>query len=282
MIASRPNRPTPPWKRRLHQVIFESDTRAGKTFDLLLLLAIVLSVMVVVLDSVASLRDRYGGLLEGIEWAFTILFTLEYLLRLLSVRRPLRYATSFFGLVDLGAILPSYLGLLVAGAHYFLVIRMLRLLRVFRILKLTEYLHESRLLQRALWASRRKISVFLLTVIILVLIIGSSMYVIEGETNGFTNIPTSIYWAIVTMTTVGYGDLSPQTGLGQALASIVMLLGFAIIAIPTGIVTMELARPTAISNQACPVCGRTGHDHDAAFCKWCGGNLEVTPPAADE
>jgi voltage-gated potassium channel len=261
------------WRQQLHEVIFESETRAGKAFDLLLLATITLSVAVVILDSVASMRVTYGGLLVGLEWTFTILFTLEYLLRLLSVRRPLRYAASFFGLVDLLAILPTYLSLLVPGVQYFLVIRLVRLLRVFRILKLTEYLHESSLLWRALVASRRKISVFLLAVIILVIIIGASMYVVEGEASGFSNIPISMYWAIVTLTTVGYGDIAPATALGQALASIVMLLGYAIIAIPTGIVTMELARPTAISNQACPVCGRQGHDQDAAFCKHCGGAL---------
>jgi voltage-gated potassium channel len=261
------------WRQRLHTVIFESETRAGKAFDLLLLATISLSVVVVILDSVAHMRARYGGLLVGLEWTFTILFTLEYILRLISVRRPLRYAASFFGLVDLLAILPTYLSLLIPGVQYFLVIRMVRLLRVFRILKLTEYLHESSLLWRALVASRRKISVFLLAVMILVIIIGASMYVVEGEASGFSNIPISMYWAIVTLTTVGYGDIAPATALGQALASIVMLLGYAIIAIPTGIVTMELARPTAISNQACPVCGRQGHDQDAAFCKHCGGAL---------
>ncbi|HYF63449.1 MAG TPA: ion transporter [Herpetosiphonaceae bacterium] len=253
--------------------MFESETRAGKTFDLLLLGAITLSVIVVILESVAGIRAAYGGLLVSLEWVFTALFTLEYVLRLLSVRRPLRYAASFFGVVDLLAIAPTYASLLLPGAQYFLVIRMVRLLRVFRILKLTEYLHESSLLWRALVASRRKISVFLLAVVILVIIIGASMYVVEGEASGFSNIPVSMYWAIVTLTTVGYGDIAPATTLGQALASIVMLLGYAIIAIPTGIVTLELSRPAAISNQACPVCGRQGHDLDAAFCKHCGGAL---------
>ncbi len=273
MAAHDQQYPDRHWRQRLHEIIFESETRAGKIFDLLLLGLIILSVVVVLLDSVPSQQAAYGDLLVGLEWVFTLLFTLEYILRLLSVRRPLRYATSFFGLIDLLAILPTYISLLVPGTQYFLVIRMVRLLRVFRILKLTEYLHESSQLWRALVASRRKISVFLLAVIILVIIIGASMYVVEGADSGFSNIPISMYWAIVTLTTVGYGDIAPVTALGQMLASIVMLLGYAIIAIPTGIVTLELSRPTAITNQACLVCGRQGHDQDAAFCKYCGGGL---------
>lgn len=273
MIRHSEQYPLPRWKQRLHEVIFESDTRAGKAFDLLLLVAIALSVVTVMVESVAGMRAAHGPLLVAIEWGFTILFSLEYGLRLLSVRRPGRYAASFFGIVDLLALLPTYLSLLIPGTQYLLVIRMVRLLRVFRILKLAEYLHEGSMLQRALWASRRKISVFLLTVSILVTIIGASMYVVEGEAHGFINIPVSMYWAVVTLTTVGYGDLAPKTGLGQMLASIVMLMGYAIIAIPTGIVTMELTRPRPVSNQACPVCGREGHDADADFCKYCGGAL---------
>ncbi|HEY1016182.1 MAG TPA: ion transporter [Herpetosiphonaceae bacterium] len=273
MASTGPPSSLPPWKHQLHEVIFESETRAGKAFDLCLLVTITLSVITVILDSVAGIRTSYGPLLLGLEWGFTLLFSLEYGLRLLSVQQPGRYATSFFGIVDLLALLPSYLSLLIPGTQYLLVIRMVRLLRVFRILKLVEFLHEGRMLQRALVASWRKISVFLVTVLILVIIIGASMYVVEGEAHGFTNIPVSMYWAVVTLTTVGYGDLAPKTGLGQMLASVVMLLGYAIIAIPTGIVTMELTRPRPLSNQACLVCGREGHDADAAFCKYCGGAL---------
>jgi voltage-gated potassium channel len=259
----------------LHEIVFESDTFAGKAFDLGVLLCISASVLIVMLDSVPRLRASYGPTLILLEWGFTVLFTIEYGLRLASVGHPRRYATSFFGIVDLISILPTYLSLLFPGTQYLLVIRILRLLRIFRVLKLAEYLHESGMLGRALWASRRKISVFLLTVITLVVIIGTLIYVVEGEEHGFTDIPTSIYWAIVTLTTVGYGDLAPQTALGKALASIAMLLGYGIIAVPTGIVTLELTRAatTVVSGQACPICGAEGHDADAAHCKYCGGKL---------
>jgi voltage-gated potassium channel len=265
----------PRWQRRLHEIVFESDTLAGKAFDLGVLVCIFASVLVIILDSVPQIRAEYGPTLARLEWGFTILFTIEYGLRLVSVGNPRRYAVSFFGLVDLLSILPTYLSLLIAGTQYLLVIRILRLLRIFRVFKLAEYLHESGMLSRALWASRRKISVFLLTVITLVVIIGTLMYVVEGEANGFTDIPTSIYWAIVTLTTVGYGDLAPKTALGKALASIAMLLGYGILAVPTGIVTMELARATtgAVSGQSCPVCGAEGHDANALYCKYCGGKL---------
>jgi voltage-gated potassium channel len=263
------------WRHKLHEIIFEADTPAGKAFDVTLFVMILLSTLVVILESVASLRLRYGPLFIALEWGFTVLFTVEYLLRLLCVSRPLHYMFSFFGLVDLLAILPTYFSLLVPSSHYLLVIRIVRLLRIFRVLKLGEYLREASLLQQALIASRRKISVFLLTVSLLVIVIGTVMYVVEGERNGFINIPTSIYWAIVTLTTVGYGDLAPKTTLGQLLASVVMLLGYGIIAIPTGIVTLELSRASRgpISTQACPHCGRQGHDYDAGYCKYCGGTL---------
>jgi voltage-gated potassium channel len=263
------------WRDRLYEVIFEADTPAGKAFDVLLLWSIVLSVLVVMLESVASIRARYGDALYAVEWGFTILFTIEYLCRLVSVRRPLRYATSFFGVVDLLSIIPSYLSVVLAGSQYFLVIRILRLLRMFRILKLGEYLQEADVLLQALRASRPKISVFLFTVVTLVVIIGAIMYVVEGEESGFTNIPTSIYWAIVTLSTVGYGDIAPVTTFGKALASIVMLLGYGIIAVPTGIVTVELSRASqpAVSTQACPNCGAEGHDLDAVHCKYCGAQL---------
>ena len=266
--------PQTPVRKRLHEIVFEADTRAGKTFDIVLLWLIVSSVVIVMFESVKSFRDAYGEAFYYLEWMFTVLFTLEYLLRLISVRRPLKYIFSFFGIVDLLAIVPGYLSLLVPGTQYLLIIRILRLLRIFRILKLTEYITEARVITSALSASRKKISVFLLTIVAMVTVIGSLMYVVEGEGNGFQDIPTSIYWAIVTITTVGYGDLSPQTALGKMLASIVMILGYAIIAVPTGIVTAELTRThRRLSTQVCPECHLQDHDADAVFCKSCGARL---------
>ncbi len=268
--------PTTRRRKRLHEIIFEADTRAGRLFDLALIWLILLSVATVILESVRSVRVRYGDLLYVLEWLFTLLFTVEYLLRLVSVRRPLRYATSFFGVVDLLAIIPTYLSIFVPGSQYLLVIRILRLLRVFRLLKLSEYVAEADTLRRALRASSRKISVFISAVLLLVVIIGALMYVIEGEAHGFTSIPVSIYWAIVTLTTVGYGDLSPRTPFGQILASVVMVIGYGIIAVPTGIVSVELAhagREQRITRQSCPSCGAEGHDPDALCCKYCGANL---------
>ena len=269
------SRPPGPLRARLHQIIFEADTHEGRLFDLLLLVAIVSSVAVVLLESVASVRARVGPTLRGLEWGFTILFTIEYLLRLASVGRPLRYARSALGIIDLLAILPSYIGLLFPGGQSLLVIRLLRLLRVFRVLKLAEYLRESRTLVQAMRASGRKIAVFLLAVITIVVVVGTLMYVIEGERHGFTNIPISIYWAVVTLTTVGYGDLAPATTMGRALAVVLMLTGYGIIAVPTGIVTAELTRAVAqpISTQACPSCGAGGHESDAVYCRRCGNRL---------
>lgn len=268
-------KPKHPWKARAHEVIFEADTRAGRLFDVALLLCIVLSVAAVLLESVPSVRQSYGVWLKTTEWVFTILFTVEYFLRLWCVGRPMAYATSFFGLVDLLAILPNWLSLLLPGAQYMLVIRGLRLLRVFRVLKLIQYLTEANHLLRALRASRRKILVFLLAVLTLVLLFGAVIYLIEGEENGFSSIPLSMYWAIVTLTTVGYGDISPQTWLGQAVASLLMILGYGIIAVPTGIVTFEMARTPEreVSTQACPECAAEGHDPDAVHCKYCGARL---------
>ena len=262
-------------RARLHSIIFEAETPEGRLFDVLLLVAILSSVVVVLLDSVASVRARVGPELRALEWGFTILFTIEYLLRLASVRDPLRYARSLFGLIDLVAILPTYLSVLLPGAQSLLVVRLLRLLRVFRVLKLAEYLRESRTLLQALRASRRKIFVFLLTVVTIVVIVGSLMYVIEGEAHGFTSIPLSIYWAVVTLTTVGYGDLAPATTLGRALSILLMLTGYGIIAVPTGIVTVELTRASAqpVSTQACPGCGLAAHEHDARYCRRCGTKL---------
>ena len=266
--------PRPRWRARLHEIIFEADTRAGRAFDLTLLAAILLSVIVVVLESVAEIRQQYGPLLRVVEWTLTLAFTVEYMLRLIAVDRPVRYATSFFGVVDVLAVVPTYLALVVPDTQSFMVIRAIRLLRVFRVLKAAQFLSEAQLLMTALRASRRKITVFLGAIVTIVLIVGALMYVIEGEEHGFTSIPTSMYWAVVTMTTVGYGDIAPRTPLGQLVASLLMILGYAIIAVPTGIVSVELAnagRP--VSRQACPACGVEGHDFDAAHCKYCGARL---------
>jgi voltage-gated potassium channel len=265
-----------PWQKALHEVIFEADTPMGKAFDVILIASIALSVLAVMIDTIHSMNERYGSFLYGVEWFFTILFTVEYVLRLLCVGRPIRYAVSFFGIVDILAIAPTYLSLVLAGSQYLIVIRVLRVLRVFRVLKLAEYLGEAQVLQKALLASRRKITVFLITVATLVVILGSLMYLIEGEANGFTSIPLSIYWAVVTLTTVGYGDISPHTTWGRGLAVIVMILGYSIIAIPTGIFTAEFAqaaRKKGVSTQSCPQCSAEGHDPDAKFCKFCGEGL---------
>jgi len=248
----------------------------GKVFDEVLMLSIVLSVLAVMLDSVHSIRDVYGPFLYKVEWFFTLLFTVEYILRLVCVGRPLRYATSFFGFVDLFAILPTFLSLLIPGSQYMLVIRTLRVLRVFRVLKLAEYLGEAHILMRALRSSRRKITIFLFAVFTLVVILGSLMYLVEGEQNGFTSIPRGVYWAVVTLTTVGYGDIAPKTALGQALATVVMITGYGIIAVPTGIVTAELtsaSRVEKVSTQACPECSVEGHDVGAVYCNQCGAKM---------
>lgn len=266
---------TAPWRSKTHEIIFEADTRAGKWFDIILILTILLSVIVVMLESIPAIRNLYGFELYIAEWCFTILFTIEYFLRLASVGRPLKYAFSFFGIVDFVAIMPTYLSLFFPGTHMLSVIRILRVLRVFRVLKLVQYLGEAQLLITALKASRRKITVFLMTVLTLVIIFGSIMYLIEGSDSGFVSIPGSIYWAIVTLTTVGYGDITPQTGLGQMISAIVMILGYSIIAVPTGIITAEITQTAKkhISTQACPQCSLEGHDNDAKFCKYCGAHL---------
>jgi voltage-gated potassium channel len=275
MTESLKNRLISEWREQMHEVIFEADTPAGKAFDVVLIVCIFLSVMVVMLESVAGLRRSYGAILFTAEWIFTVLFTVEYLLRLAIVKQPLRYATSFFGVVDLLAVIPTYVSLFIPGSQYLLSIRIFRLLRIFRVFKLSAYLTEAQVIMTALKASRRKISVFLFAVITIVVTIGSLMYVIEGEKSGFINIPTGIYWSIVTLTTVGYGDLSPQTPIGKVLASLVMIMGYGIIAVPTGIVTAELAQigKKPVSTQACRVCGAEGHDKDAGYCKYCGANL---------
>ncbi|AKB32096.1 Potassium voltage-gated channel subfamily KQT [Methanosarcina siciliae HI350] len=262
------------WRNTLYTIIFEADTPAGKLFDEVLILTILLSVIVVMLDSVSGIAAVYGGLFHILEWIFTILFTVEYFLRLICVGRPLRYATSFFGIIDLLAILPTYLSLLLPGSRYLLVIRSLRLLRIFRVLKLVQYVGEADLLIKALRASRRKITLFLFAVLNLVVILGSLMYVIEGAESGFTSIPRSIYWAVITLTTVGYGDIVPVTNLGQALASVIMIIGYSIIAVPTGIVTSEITFASKnLNGRVCQNCSFEGHASDAKFCKRCGAEL---------
>ena len=269
--------PISPWRRRMHEVIFEADTPAGKAFDVALLLVIVASVAVVMLDSVAGIHQRYETPLLIAEWAITILFTIEYIARLMCVAAPLRYATSFYGLVDLLAVVPTYLSVFFAGSQSLLVIRALRLVRVFRVFKLTHYSSEALALMRALHETRQRITVFLVVVLALILIIGATMYLIEGgrPDSEFTSIPRSVYWAIVTMTTVGYGDIAPRTVLGQTLAAAVMILGYAIIIVPIGVFSAELiaVRRRETSNQACPSCSAEGHDMDAKYCKYCGSML---------
>jgi len=264
------------WRNRLRIIIFEADTPAGKAFDVALLVCIVLSVMAVLLESVASIRSSHGVALRNVEWAFTVLFTVEFVLRVICVGRPTSYIFSFFGIVDLLAVVPTYLSLFLAGPRYSLiVIRALRLLRIFRVLKLVQFLGEANHLMAALKASSRKIIVFLGAVLTVVIIIGSLMYLIEGEAGGFTSIPAGIYWAIVTMTTVGYGDIAPISVPGKLLASLLMITGYGIIAVPTGIVTAELTnlRKTSVSTRTCPECAREGHDSDSHFCKFCGSRL---------
>jgi len=262
-------------KEKLYIIIFHANTPAGKWFDVILIVCILLSVIAVMLDSVSSFNRVHGTFLYSVEWFFTILFTIEYILRLACVRTPMKYATSFFGIVDLLSVLPTYLSIVIPGSQYLIVIRVLRVLRIFRVLKLVQYIREANLLIKALRASSRKIIVFLFTILTLVIIFGSLMYLIEGAENGFTSIPRSVYWAIVTLTTVGYGDISPQTGIGQALASLIMIIGYSIIAVPTGIITMEISRAAQRQNihDVCPSCGAANHDNDAAYCKYCGKKL---------
>ena len=280
MTSPLENPPLSPWREKLRVIIFEADTPAGKAFDVGLLMAILLSVLAVLLDSVTTFRSQHGQLLTSAEWIFTLLFTVEYALRLICSPRPLHYARSFFGVVDLLAILPTYLSLLFPGAESMIVIRGLRLLRVFRVFKLGQFLGEASLLRNALASSRHKITVFLGTIAILVTILGAAMYLIEGEENGFTSIPVAIYWAIVTMTTVGYGDMAPITVSGKVLASIVMIMGYSIIAVPTGIVTAEIVETAAasrrITTRSCPNCLSEGHDRGATYCKDCAAPLEVS------
>lgn len=266
-----------PWRESLNTIIFGSETRLGRAFDVILIISIIVSVFSVVIGSVDKFYKEYWEILFYIEWFFTLLFSLEYTLRLISVRRPLLYARSFFGIVDFLSIIPTYLSFLFPSIKYMLIIRMLRLLRVFRVLKLVAYMDEAQVLMSALNKSWRKILVFLFAILALVIIFGSLMYVVEGKEAGFTSIPKSIYWTIVTLTTVGYGDIAPQTPLGQMIAAFIMIMGYGIIAVPTGIYSAELVKtfkPDRINNDACPDCGKTGHDYNADFCKYCGHVLD--------
>lgn len=264
-----------PWQQRLHNIVYENNTAAGKAFDIALLVLIFTSILVVMLDSIEKWHRQYGHVFIALEWIFTGLFTIEYILRLICIKKPLRYVVSFLGTIDLLAIIPSYLSVFFAGASSLLVFRSLRLLRVFRIFKLTHFITEMQFLGTALKASLKKISIFMCIVLMLVIIFGSVMYLVEGRRNGFTSIPQSIYWAIVTITTVGYGDISPVTPLGKFIAGIIMLMGYGIIAVPTGIVTREMisAAKKDPHTEACPACGRESHDADAKYCKYCGARL---------
>jgi voltage-gated potassium channel len=272
-------KPPAGWRRRLYNVIFEADTAAGRNFDIALVIAILLSILVVVLDSVPRIHSVHSGTMNALEWGITFLFTAEYIARLACVRHPLRYATSFFGIIDLLSVLPTYCSLFVPEAAALLDIRILRLLRVFRIFKLTLYIDEYTMLGGALRASGRKILVFLSVVLMAVLILGTVMYVVEGPKHGYTSIPVAMYWATVTMTTVGYGDITPQTGLGKTIASFMMLLGWGILAVPTGIVTAEMTSMRLGKGsraRTCPACESGGHESKARFCKDCGTEL---PPS---
>ena len=277
----------PKWRTELHNIIFEADTPAGRLFDIVLLILIALSILVVMLESVNSIDAKYHDTIIAIEWVLTIFFTLEYILRILAVKKPMKYVTSFYGVIDLLAILPTYLSIFFVGSKGFIVIRALRLMRIFRVLKLVRFSNASTTIKNALIASRYKIIVFMIFVVTLITLIGSLMYVIESPTNpGFDSIPKSIYWAIVTLTTVGFGDITPQTGLGQFLASVIMILGYGIIAVPTGIVTAEFskgdtAEAKTISqshdfkhmNYACISCGAENHQRGAKYCYKCGHDL---------
>jgi voltage-gated potassium channel len=269
-------RPLAGWRLRLYTIIFEADTRAGRIFDLVLIGLILASVGVVVLDSVASVHQRHGVWLKALEWFFTLVFTAEYLARLACVQHPWRYARSFFGIIDLLAILPAYLAVLVPEMHALIDVRMLRLLRMFRLLKLTAYVSEFGALYRALRASRRKILVFLSFVLLVVMVMGTLMYVVEGPANGFTSIPVGVYWAITTMTTVGFGDVTPKTDLGRFIASLMMLMGWGTLAVPTGIVSAELvghATRREPTTRTCHACLSEGHSPTAKFCRDCGAPL---------
>ena len=280
------NSPKNNWKIKLHEIIYEADTPAGKLFDVILLITILASIVLVMLESVKSIDSKYHDILNISEWIITILFSIEYIARIISVKKPLNYITSFYGIIDLLSTAPKYLSILFSGTHALVALRALRLLRVFRILKLGRYLGASNTLVSALKASRAKISVFLFAVLIVAIILGTIMYMIEGEENGFTNIPKSVYWCIVTLTTVGFGDIAPQTPLGQFIAALVMILGYGIIAVPTGIVSAEYTsqkkdvtnsktNDVHLNTQSCPNCSAEKHKDNAEFCYNCGHKLNV-------
>lgn len=272
------------WKAKLHEVIYEADTPMGKWFDLVLLVVIILSVVLVMLESVKEFDARHHAILLALEWIITIFFTIEYLARIICIRKPFQYIFSFYGIIDFLATIPLYLSYLIAGSQVLLAVRALRLLRVFRILKLVQFIGEASQLKEALKASRAKIAVFIYVVLILSVILGTVMYLIESDQAGFTSIPRSIYWTIVTLTTVGYGDIAPQTTVGQLIATIVMILGYGIIAVPTGIVTVEFAKQggkkepgkgpdVQLNTQSCLTCGAEGHRDEARYCYNCGSPL---------
>ena len=272
------------FKQSLHTVIFETDTKAGQRFDLVLIVVIMISVIVLMLESVQSVSSQYYDQLRWLEWVFTIIFSVEYALRIYCASNRIRYLRSFYGIIDLLAILPTYLSLFITGANYLFVVRLIRVMRVFKILHLVRYLSETNILLRALLSSWRKVFVFFVFVLILATLFGSIMYVVEGAHNGFTSIPKSIYWTIVTITTVGYGDITPHTVIGQAIAALAMLTGYSIIAVPTGILTAELSREMQRSRIQiqCKACGKVGHDQDAVFCKSCGHKLPFTTDDEDQ
>jgi len=265
------------FKHKLYDIVFEADTPIGKAFDIGLLSAILLSIALVMLESVDSINNRFGTILKVAEWLLTGIFTLEYIIRIYIVKHPLKYIFSFYGIIDLLSVLPSYVGIFTHGKNGLSVIRALRLLRIFRILKLSRYVDESSTIYKALLASRRKISVFLYAIVLIVTVIGTIMYLLESNESGFTSIPQSIYWAVVTLTTVGYGDIAPQSVLGKFVASLVMVMGYAIIAVPTGIVTSEMARAKStegkLCTEVCENCLAEGHDNDAVHCKYCGHEI---------
>lgn len=266
------------WKNKLHEIIYEADTTQGKLFDVILLVAILTSIILVMLESVQSIDKKYHNTLYFGEWIITILFSIEYLLRIIAIRKPRKYIFSFFGMVDFLSTIPFYLSLFFAGSQGLIALRALRLLRVFRILKLARYIGASNKLILALKASKAKIAVFLFFVLIVCIILGTVMYMIEGQENGFTNIPKSIYWAIVTLTTVGFGDIAPQTPLGQLISSIIMILGYSIIAIPTGIVSSEISKTSETldtNTQSCPNCLKEKHAKNAIYCYHCGSTLNA-------
>ena len=265
------------WKERIHEIIYEADTKEGKLFDVILLIAIIASVVLVMLESIKSFDDKYHDVLNILEWIITVLFSIEYILRVITIKKPFKYIFSFYGIIDFLSTIPKYLSLILINSHHLVAFRALRLLRVFRILKLARYIGASNNLMKALKASRAKIAVFIFFIVIICIILGTIMYMIEGADNGFTSIPRSVYWAIVTLTTVGFGDIAPQTPFGQLIASVIMILGYGIIAIPTGIVSSEMTKTidnTIDTNtKACPNCGAEKHKDNAQFCYNCGGKL---------